>query len=125
LYNKQGAQATHFFTPRLNGTLHELRANLDALMYDGVVWNPYASNWVTRPLITISLFSGFNQVYVIAHCHLLECVLRKFGLLQPILRFPNADLVNINYQWIRFLDHVLVGVIPTLSPNACVDGYLQ
>jgi len=34
---------TRILTPRLNCTLHEVRAQLDASTYDGVVWNPYAS----------------------------------------------------------------------------------
>jgi len=118
----------HFLTLRLNYTLHEVRAQLDALMYDGVVWNSYASHRVNRPLITITLFSGFIRVGEIGHRHLSERVLHQFRFLQHILRYPLAvgdvDLADIDARWIRFTGHVLKGVLPTMSPHACVDGYL-
>jgi len=99
-----------------------------ALTYDAIVWNLYASHQVTRPLITISLFSSFMRVGEIAHRHLHECVLRQFWFLQPVLRsplvVPDVDKTTIDARWIRFFDHVLIGVIRTLSSNACVDKYL-
>jgi len=101
---------------------------MNALTYDGVVWNPYASHQVTRPFITITMFSGFIRVDEIAHHHLSERVFRQFGFLQPIqmspLVVPYANLAHIDGRWICFADHVLKGVFPIMSPHACVDGYL-
>ena len=115
-------------TLRLNCTLLEVRAQLDAFTYNGVIWNPYATHRVTRPLMNIAIFCGFIRLGEIVHRHLSDCVLRQFGFMQHIPRSPlsigDFGLADIDARWIRFAGHVLKGLLPAIPPYSYVDGYL-
>jgi len=59
MYDEQRPRPSHFLTGRQVSILHEVSAQLNALTCDNVGWAPYGSYRVTRPLVAISLFSGF------------------------------------------------------------------
>jgi len=69
-------RARHYVTRRATSAIADVRVQLDALTYDGVIWNPYGAYRAGRPLVVSAMFSGFLRLGILVHHHLLECVLR-------------------------------------------------
>jgi len=102
---------------------------LDALTYDGMIWNPYVAHRASRPLLTHGMFSGFLRLGTLVHRHLPERVLRQFGFMQPIPRpsssLPMMDFEAIDDRWKKHEQYVVHQVVQAPAPFSCSDGYLQ
>ena len=76
--------AIRYVTGCAISAITDVRLQLDALTYDGMIWNPYVAHRAARPLLTHGMFSGFLRLGTLVHRHLPERVLRQFGFMQPI-----------------------------------------
>ncbi|XP_052728530.1 protein MAINTENANCE OF MERISTEMS-like [Vigna angularis] len=106
-YDDTTPRAMRWQSPRQGSTLAEIRSQLDALTYSGVM----DSDW-GHPLP-----------------HLPKRVLRQFGFQQDSPRspiaVPDADIVAIDHVWLHFRAHIVSNVRHAASPSDCVDGYIQ
>ena len=128
-YVETKPHAGHYVTRRATSAITDVRVQLDALTYDGMIWNPYVAHRAGRPLVVSAMFSGFLRLGILIHRHLSERVLLQFGFMQPIPRpsstFPMLDFVTIDDQWRNHEQFVVVQVVPLPTPFSCSDGYLQ
>ncbi|XP_052735601.1 protein MAINTENANCE OF MERISTEMS-like [Vigna angularis] len=128
-YDDTTPRAMRWQSPRQSSTLAEIRSQLDALTYSGVVWHPYEGHRGIRPFFGICMYSGWIRIGDTLWRHLPERVLRQFGFQQDIPRspttVPDADVVAIDHMWLHFRAHVVSNVRHAASPSDCVDGYIQ
>ncbi|XP_052735564.1 protein MAINTENANCE OF MERISTEMS-like [Vigna angularis] len=128
-YDDTTPRAMRWQSPRQSSTLAEIRSQLDALTYSGVVWHPYEGHRGIQPFFGICMYSGWIRIGDTLCRHLPERVLRQFGFQQDIPRsptsVPNADVVAIDHVWLHFRAHVVSNVRHAASTSDCVDGYIQ
>ncbi|XP_052734039.1 protein MAINTENANCE OF MERISTEMS-like [Vigna angularis] len=128
-YDDTTPRAMRWQSPRQSSTLVEIRSQLDALTYSGVIWHPYEGHRDIRPFFGICMYSGWIRIGDTLCRHLPERVLRQFGFQQDIPRspttVPDVDLVVIDHVWLHFRAHVVSNVRHAASPSDCVDGYIQ
>jgi len=74
MYVETESCATRFVIGRVTSTLHDVRAQLDALTYDGMIWSLYGSHRTVQPYITISMFFGFIRLSSMVQRHMPERV---------------------------------------------------
>ncbi|XP_052735799.1 uncharacterized protein LOC128197661 [Vigna angularis] len=110
-YDDTTPRAMRWQSPRQSSTLAEIRSQLDALTYSGVVWHPYEGHRGIRPFFGICMYSGWIRIGDTLWRHLPERVLRQFGFQQDIPRspttVPDADVVAIDHMWLHFRAHVM------------------
>ncbi|XP_027911497.1 protein MAIN-LIKE 2-like [Vigna unguiculata] len=83
-YVETEPRVRHYIIGRATSVIADVRVQLDALTYDGVIWNPYGAHWASRPLVVSAMFYGYLRLGILVHRHLPERVLRQFGFMQPI-----------------------------------------
>ncbi|XP_047167765.1 protein MAINTENANCE OF MERISTEMS-like [Vigna umbellata] len=128
-YDDTTPRAMRCQSPSQSSTLAEIRSQLDALTYSGVVWHPYEGHQGIWPFFGICMFSGWIRIGEILCRHLPERVLRQFGFQQDIPRsptaVPNADIMTIDHVWLHFRAQVVSNVRHAASPSDSVNGYIQ
>ncbi|XP_027941044.1 uncharacterized protein LOC114194831 [Vigna unguiculata] len=95
-YVETEPRARRYITGRATSAIADVRVQLDALTYDGVIWNPYVAHRAGRPLVVSAMFSGYLKLGILVHRHLLKRVLRQFGFMQPIPR-PSSSLPMLDF----------------------------
>ncbi|XP_052728518.1 protein MAIN-LIKE 1-like [Vigna angularis] len=128
-YDDTTPRAMRWQSPRQSSTLAEIRSQLDALTYSGVVWHPYEGHRGIRPFSGICMYSGWIRIGDTLCHHLPERVLSQFRFQQDIPRspttVPDAEVVAIDHVWLHFRAHVVSNVRHAASPSEFVDGYIQ
>ncbi|KOM52191.1 hypothetical protein LR48_Vigan09g085000, partial [Vigna angularis] len=119
-YDDTTPRAMRWQSPRQSSTLAEIRSQLDALTYSGVVWHPYEGHRGIRPFFGICMYYGWIRIGDTLWRHFPERVLRQFGFQQDIPRspttVPDADVVAIDHMWLHFRAHVVSNVRHAASP---------
>ncbi|XP_017423502.1 protein MAIN-LIKE 1-like [Vigna angularis] len=101
-YDDTTQRAMRWQSLRQSSTIAEIRSQLDALTYSGVVWHPYERHQVIRPFFGIYMYFGWIRIGETLCRHLPERVLRQFEFQQDIPRsptaVPNADILAIDHM---------------------------
>jgi len=74
-YMETEPRARRYITGRAISTIVDVRVQLAALTYDGVIWNPYVAHRAGRPLVVSAMFSGYLTLGILTHRHLSKRVL--------------------------------------------------
>jgi len=127
-YNEALPRACRYVVSRHPSQLVDVRAQLDRLTMSDVIWCPYSTHRVSRPLEPISFFRGFLRYGHTIQMHLPDRVLRQYGYMQTIPPPPPVqDMVafkTVNARWVHFVDNVVTALIPAVGLYTCTEDYI-
>jgi len=117
-YSEELPRACRYVVSQHPSRLVDVRQQLDRLTLSGVIWCPYTSHRVFRPLEPISFFRGFLQYGHTIQMHLPDRVLRQYGYMQTIpasssQQQPSSvfDYIDIFYFYFIIVNDYIIIVI--------------
>jgi len=128
-YDESLPWAARYIVGRHISSFVDVRAHLDRLTYNDIVWTPYHSHQVARPFESISLSRSYIRYGSTYEKYMPDCILRQFGYEQRIpyvvLAYDGGVFETIDYRWLHFADHLVSGLTPASELHACSDDYMD